>query len=167
MKLKPVSLDVFAEARDEAHTVLAHLMGRLAPGEHVLRLGVDMEGQERPLRATLPLSVEGDGGPDDLVGAEAKWFDNFVFLLACGLAQTLSYGVMYLRSQATEPGGAPYTVQAWHLTWGVLNECSAAEAAELIGDGEPAAFLDAPGVHSVDDEDEGEAVYPPVAYTVL
>ncbi|MEV5646563.1 hypothetical protein AB0L67_42215 [Streptomyces flaveolus] len=41
-------------------------MGRLAPGEHVVRLGVDMEGQERPLRATLPVTVEGDGGGDDL-----------------------------------------------------------------------------------------------------
>lgn len=30
-KLKPVSMAAFAEAREEAHTVLAHLMGRLVP----------------------------------------------------------------------------------------------------------------------------------------
>ncbi|MEU9737438.1 hypothetical protein [Streptomyces sp. NPDC048002] len=167
MKLKPVSLDVFAEAREEAHVVLAQGMGRLAPGEHVLRLGVGMDGQERPLSATLALTVEGDGGPEDMVGVEGRYFDNFVFLLACGLAQTLSYGVMYLRSPAVESGEGPsWTVQAWHLAWGVLSECSAAEAAELIGDGEVAAFVDAPGVHSEDDGD-AEAVYPPVAYTIL
>ncbi|MFD7880776.1 hypothetical protein ACFV5G_43145 [Streptomyces sp. NPDC059766] len=166
MKLKPISMDVFAEAREEAHAILARLMGRLAPGEHVLRLGIDMDGQESPLSATLPLTVEGDGGLDDLVGADTKWFDNFAFLLSCGLAQTLCYGVVYLRSPATEPGGAACTVQAWHLAWGVLGECSAAEAAELIGDGEPGLFLDAPGVHSAEDEEEGEAVYPPVAYTI-
>ncbi|MFI9772892.1 hypothetical protein ACIHJG_39575 [Streptomyces sp. NPDC052415] len=167
MKLKPISMDVFAEAREEAHTVLAQIMGRLAPGEHVLRLGVDMDGQERPLSATLPLTVEGDGGRDDLVGAEERYFDNFVFLLACGLAQTLCHGVMYLRSPAGENEGASCTVQAWHLAWGLLDECSAAEAAELIGHGErAAAFLDAPGVHREDDGDT-EAVYPPVAYTVL
>ncbi|MBO7935675.1 hypothetical protein JTP77_006860 [Streptomyces sp. S9] len=165
MKLKPISMDVFADAREEAHAVLARVMGGLAPGEHVMRLGVDMDGQERPLSATLPLTVEGSGTLDDLVGAEAKYLDNFAFLLACGLAQSLCYGVMYLRSPATEPEG-PAIVQAWHLAWGVLNECSAAQAAELVGDGAQAAFVDAPGVHSEDDCDS-EAVYPPVAYTVL
>ncbi|MET7457841.1 hypothetical protein ABZT03_39540 [Streptomyces sp. NPDC005574] len=164
MQLKPISLDVFADAREEAHTVLARVMATLAPGEHVLRLGVDMDGQEHPVCATLPLSVEGDGGPEDLVGAEPKYFDNFAFLLACGLAQSLCYGVMYLRSPATGPDGSTHTVHAWHLAWGTLNECSAAEAAELVGDGVQATFLDAPGLH---DEADGEAVYPPVAYTVL
>ncbi|MET9062813.1 hypothetical protein ABZX99_33940 [Streptomyces antibioticus] len=165
MKLNPISMDVFADAREEAHAVLARVMGGLAPGEHVMRLGVDMDGQERPLSATLPLTVEGSGTLDDLVGAEAKYLDNFAFLLACGLAQSLCYGVMYLRSPATEPEG-PATVQAWHLAWGVLNECSAAQAAELVGDGAQAVFVDAPGVYSEDDCDS-EAVYPPVAYTVL
>ncbi|MEV0185877.1 hypothetical protein AB0I54_42420 [Streptomyces sp. NPDC050625] len=167
MQLKPVSLDVIAEAREEAHAVVMTLMARLAPGEHVVRLGVDMEGQERPLSATLPITVEGDGGSDDLVGAEPEYLDNFVFLLTCGLAQTLCSGVMYLRS----PGaGGSATVQAWHLCWGALNECPAAEAAELLGDREPGAYVDAFGVHSADDgddEDGCEAVYPPVAYTVL
>lgn len=51
MQLNPVSLDVIAEAREEAHAVLATLMARLAPGEHVVRLGVDMEGQ-RPVSAS-------------------------------------------------------------------------------------------------------------------
>lgn len=163
MKLKPVSLDVFAEAREEAHAVLACLMSRLAPGEHVVRLGVDMEGQERPLSAVLPITVEGDGGADDLVGVEDKYFDNFAFLLACGLAQTLCYGAMYLRS----PGGdGSVVLRAWHLAWGALNECSAAEAAELLAGREPGVFEDAFSLHAPD-EDEGEAVYPPIAYTVL
>ncbi|MEU9273144.1 hypothetical protein [Streptomyces sp. NPDC048251] len=166
MKLKPVSMEVFAEARGEAHYVLARVMGGLAPGEHVLRLGVDMEGQERPLSAALPLTVEGTGSPDDLVGADGEHFDNFAFLLACGLAQTLSYGVMYLRSPASEPDGLA-TVQAWRLAWGVLNECSSAEAAELIGEGAQAAFVDAVGVHGEDDGDGGEAIYPPQAYRLL
>ncbi|WP_432044281.1 hypothetical protein [Streptomyces cadmiisoli] len=166
MKLKPVSLDVFAEARDEAHVVLANLMGRLAPGEHMVRLGVGMDGQERPLSATLSVTVEGDGGPDDLVGVEPKHFDNFAFLLACGLAQTLCWGVMYLRSPAAEQAGAAYAIRAWDLTWGTLSECSAARAAELIGDREPAVFADAFGVHSSAEEDD-EAIYPPVAYRVL
>ncbi|MER6233365.1 hypothetical protein ACFY1L_46160 [Streptomyces sp. NPDC001663] len=166
-QLKPVSLDRFAEAREEAYTVLAHLMARLAPGEHVVRLGVTMDGQERPLTATLPLTVEGEGTPDDLVGAEEKYLHNMAFLLACGLAQPLSYGVMYLRS-VSEEGGPACTVRAWHLCYTVLNECSAAEAAELVGDGERADFVDAFSVHSQpEDEDGGEAVYPPVAYTVL
>ncbi|MFC7994493.1 hypothetical protein ACFUV2_35075 [Streptomyces pilosus] len=163
MQLKPVSLDVIAEAREEAHAVLATLMARLAPGEHVVRLGVDMEGQERPLSATLPITVEGDGGGDDLVGAEPKWLDNFAFLLTCGLAQTLCSGVMYLRSTDTE-GQA--TVRAWHLSWGALDECSADEAAELLDGREPGVYVDAYGLHAP--EDNGcEAVYPPVAYTVL
>ncbi|MGI5143928.1 hypothetical protein [Streptomyces sp. CA-106110] len=166
MKLKPVSLDVFAEARDEAHLVLARVMARLTPGEHVLRLGVGMDGQEQPLSATLPVTVQGEGGSDDLVGVESRYFDNFAFLLAVGLAQTLCYGVMYLRSPAEEEGGPAYTVQAWDLTWGALNECEAARAAELIEDREPAAFLNAFGVHTTADEDD-EAVYPPVAYTIL
>ncbi|MFD5574313.1 hypothetical protein [Streptomyces cadmiisoli] len=171
-QLKPVSLDVFAEAREEAHAVLAHLMARLAPGEHVVRLGVGMDGQERPLSATLTVTVKGDGGSDDLVGVELKYFDNFVFLLACGLAQTLCWGVMYLRSPAAEQDGVAYTVRAWDLAWGTLTECDAARAAELIGEREPAVFADAFGVHSSDDgdeedDDEDKAVYPPVAYTVL
>lgn len=164
MQLKPVSLYVIAEAREEAQAVLATLMARLAPGEHVVRLGVDMEGQERPLSATLPITVVGVGGANDLVGAEPKYLDNFVFLLTCGLAQTLCSGVMYLRSPGAE-GEA--TVQAWHLCWGALSECPAAEAAELLGAGEPGAYVDAFGVHSLDDGDGCEAVFPPVAYTVL
>lgn len=167
MQLKPVSLDVIAEAREEAQAVLAALMARLAPGEHVVRLGVDMEGQERPLSATVAFTVEGDGGADDLVGAEAKYLDNFVFLLTCGLAQTLCSGVLYLRSQ--EAGRV--TVRARHLCWGALQECPAGEAAGLLGEREPGVYLDAFGLHADDDgdveEDEGEAVYPPVAYTVL
>ncbi|GGQ97223.1 hypothetical protein ACIRPJ_33110 [Streptomyces asoensis] len=165
MKLKPVSMEVFAEARGEAHYVLARVMGDLAPGEYVLRLGVDMEGQERPLSAALPLTVEGTGSLDDLVGADGKRFDNFALLLACGLAQRLSYGVMYLRSPASEPDG-PDTVQAWRLAWGVLNGCTAAEAAELLGDGVQAVFVDAPGVHGGDDG-EGEGIYPPEAYRIV
>ncbi|GHB79138.1 hypothetical protein GCM10010377_81450 [Streptomyces viridiviolaceus] len=165
MQLKPVSLDVIAEAREEAQAVVATLMARLAPGEHVVRLGVDMEGQERPLSATLPITVEGDGGSDDLVGAEPRYLDNFIFLLTCGLAQTLCSGVMYLRSTGAD-GQA--TVRAWYLCWGALNECPAAEAAELLGGRESGTYVDAFGVHSADDgEDDGEAVYPPVAYTVL
>ncbi|MFI8194409.1 hypothetical protein ACIF8T_37765 [Streptomyces sp. NPDC085946] len=168
MQLKPVSLDVIAEAREEAHAVLATLMARLAPGEHVVRLGVDMEGQERPLSAVLPITVEGDGGAEDLVGAEPKYLDNFAFLLTCGLAQTLCSGVMYLHSPGAD--GGPATVRAWHLCWGALNECSAVEAAELLGEYVPGDFVDAFGVHAAEDGDEGdegEAVYPPVAYTVL
>ncbi|MEU8606284.1 hypothetical protein OH540_35630 [Streptomyces sp. BPPL-273] len=163
MQLQPVSLDVIAEAREEAHAVLATLMARLAPGEHVVRLGVDMEGQE-PVSAVLPITVEGNGGCDDLVGVEAKYFDNFAFLLMCGLAQTLCAGVMYLRSTGE---GGPATVRAWHLSWGALNECPAAEAAELLGGREPGAYEDAFGLHAADDGDGCEAVYPPVAYTVL
>ncbi|MFE1465197.1 MULTISPECIES: hypothetical protein [Streptomyces] len=165
-QLKPVSLDVFAEARDEAHVVLANLMGRLAPGEHVVRLGVGMDGQERPLSATLPITVEGDGGSEDLVGVEQKYFENFCFLLACGLAQTQCWGVMYLRSPATEQGGPAFVIRAWDLSWGVLNECQAVRAEELIGEREPAVFADAFGVHSNSDADD-EAIYPPVAYSVL
>ncbi|MGV9456335.1 hypothetical protein [Streptomyces sp. NPDC003635] len=166
-ELKPVPLDVFAEARDEAHSVMARLLAQLAPGEHVVRLGVGMDGQEQPLSAVLPVTVEGDGGSDDLVGVESKFFDNFAFLLACGLAQKLCWGVMYLRSSSLAQGGPAFTVRAWDLTWGVLCECDAARAEELIGDREPAEFADAFGVHSSDDGDEDEAIYPPVAYTVL
>ncbi|MFH8453896.1 hypothetical protein ACH4CD_32180 [Streptomyces fungicidicus] len=83
-----------------------------------MRLGVDMEWQERPLSATLPITVEGDGGGDDLVGAEPKWLDDFAFLLTCGLAQTLCSGVLYLRS--TDADGE-VTVQAWRLCWGALS----------------------------------------------
>ncbi|MGV9290946.1 hypothetical protein, partial [Streptomyces sp. NPDC003719] len=142
------------------------LMARLAPGEHVVRLGVDMEGQERPVSAVLPITVEGDGGADDLVGAEPKYFDNFAFLLMCGLAQTLCSGVMYLRSTGTD-GRA--TVRAWHLSWGALSECPAAEAAELLDGREPGAYVDAFGLHAADDSEDGgcEAMFPPVAYTVL
>ncbi|MFJ9729211.1 hypothetical protein ACIRP3_41360 [Streptomyces sp. NPDC101209] len=166
-QLKPISLDRFAEAREEAYIVLARLMARLAPGEHVVRLGVTMDGQERPLTATLPLTVEGAGTLDDLVGAEEKYLDNMAFLLACGLAQPLSYGVMYLRSPSGQESGPASTIRAWHLAYTALNECSAAEAAELVGDGEQGTgFADAFGVHD-EDETEGEAVYPPVAYTVL
>ncbi|MFS4095604.1 hypothetical protein [Streptomyces sp. AF1A] len=77
--------------------------------------------------------------------------------------------MMYLRSPALEEGDGPaYIVRAWDLEWGTLIECDATRAAELIGDREPACFVDAFGVHSEDDGDgEGEAVYPPVAYTVL
>jgi len=50
--------------------------------------------------------------------------------------------------------------------WGALSECTADRAAELIGDREPAVFLDAFGVHSDDDGDD-EAIYPPAVYTVL
>lgn len=163
MQLQPVSLDVIAEAREEAHAVLATLMARLAPGEHVVRLGVDMEGQ-RPVSAVLPVTVEGDGGADDLVGAEPKYFDNFTFLLMCGLAQTLCSGVMYLRSTGAD-GQA--TVRVWHLSWGVLNECPAAEAAELLDGCDLGTCVDAFGLHSAADGDGCEAVYPPVAYTVL
>ncbi|MFF3350833.1 hypothetical protein [Streptomyces sp. NPDC002779] len=166
-ELNPVPLDVIAEAREEAHAVMAHLMARLAPGEHVVRLGVGMDGQE-PLSAVLPIAVEGDGGSEDLVGVEPKYFDNFAFLLTCGLAQRLCWGVMYLRSPAGEGRGRAYTVRAWHLVGGVLNECDAARAQELIGDREPAEFADAFGVHSIWDGDEGSGeAYPPMARTIL
>lgn len=161
-KLKLISPARIAEAREEAYAVLARLMGQLAPGEHVVRLGVTMDGQEKPLCAALPLSVEGEGGPDDLVGAEEKYLDNMAFLLMVGLAQPLSYGTLLLRS----PAQGETVIRAWHLAYCTLNECTASEAAELIGDREPAVFLEAFGLHG-SDEDEGEAVYPPVAYTVL
>ncbi|MEU5324650.1 hypothetical protein AB0G67_49360 [Streptomyces sp. NPDC021056] len=166
-KLKPISPTRIAEAREEAYAVLARLMGQLAPGEHVVRLGVTMDGQEKPLCAVLPLTVEGDGGVDDLVGAEEKYLDNMAFLLMVGLAQPLSYGTLFLRSPAQGAEGET-VIRAWHLAYCTLNECTASEAAELIGDREPAVFLDAFGLHGSDeDDDEGEAVYPPVAYTVM
>lgn len=164
-KMKPISPARIAEAREEAYAVLARLMGRLAPGEHLVRLGVTMDGQEKPLSAALPLTVEGDGGPEDLVGAEEKYLDNMAFLLMVGLAQPLSYGTLYLRSLSSESEGAAYVIRAWHLSYCTLSECSASEAAELIGEREPAVFADAFGLHGSDDE--GEAVYPPIAYTIL
>ncbi|MFI9830786.1 hypothetical protein ACIHIX_24200 [Streptomyces sp. NPDC051913] len=165
-KLKPISPTRIAEAREEAYAVLARLMGRLAPGEHVVRLGVTMDGQEKPLSAALPLTVEGDGGPEDLVGAEEKYVDNMAFLLMVGLAQPLSYGTLYLRS-SSEVEGAACVIRAWHLSYCTLRECTVAEAAELVGVGEPAEFADAFGLHGGDEDEEIEAVYPPVAYTVL
>ncbi|WP_432189984.1 hypothetical protein [Streptomyces sp. Tue6028] len=165
VQLKPVSVNALAEAREEVSVILARLMTRMAPGEHILRLGLCVEGQE-PLGAKLPVTVEGKGDADDLVGVEQCYMDNFAFLLTCGLAQTLSYGVMYLRSPAAEGDGAPYVVQAWDLDYGVLGECTAARAAELIGDREPAVFRDAFGVHTCEDDDS-EDIYPPAVYTVL
>ncbi|MEU5436501.1 hypothetical protein AB0G73_24410 [Streptomyces sp. NPDC020719] len=158
MELKPFSPAAFADAHEEAYSVLARLLSRLSPGEHVVRLGVAMEGQDRPLRATLSVTVEGHGTADDLVGVEPKYFENFALLLACGLAQTLCWGVMYLRSPSAEQSNQTYTVRAWDLDWGTLTECGAARAEELIGDREPAVFADAFGVHSESDGDEGEAV---------
>ncbi|MFF7452226.1 MULTISPECIES: hypothetical protein [unclassified Streptomyces] len=163
-KLKPISPARIAEAREEAYAVLARLMGQLAPGEHVVRLGVTMDGEEKPLCAALPLAVKGDGGPEDLVGAEDRYLDNMAFLLMVGLAQPLSYGTLYLRSPSGGEEGAACVIRAWHLAYCTLSECTASEAAELIGDREPAVFLDAFGLHG---SDEGEAVYPPIAYTVL
>ncbi|GAA3886177.1 hypothetical protein [Streptomyces lannensis] len=147
-ELEPVSLDVFAEAREEAYAVLAHLMGRIAPGEHVVRLGVTMDGEDQLVTATLPLAVEGAGTADDLVGAEEKYLHNVAFLLACGLAQPLTYGVMYLRSILGGEGGPAETIRAWRLRDAVLMECTAAEAAELVGERERAEFLDAFSVHA-------------------
>ncbi|KUN16221.1 hypothetical protein AQJ23_45310 [Streptomyces antibioticus] len=166
-KLKPISPARIAEAREEAYAVLARLMGRLAPGEHVVRLGVTMDGEEKPLAAALRVTVEGDGGLDDLVGAEEKYLDNMAFLLMVGLAQPLSYGTLYLRSPAPDDQSAAYVVRAWHLAYCALSECTASEAAELIGERGPAVFVDAFGLHGSDEDEEGEAVYPPVAYTVL
>ncbi|MPY38272.1 hypothetical protein FNH09_45845 [Streptomyces adustus] len=160
VQLPPVSLDVFDEARKEAYVILARVMARLARGEHVVRLGVTVDGMERPLSATLPLTVEGEGTADDLIGAEERYFENAAFLLACGLAQRLSYGVMYLRSPSGGVEGPAYVIRAWRLRWASLAECTAAEAAELIGDREPALFEDA---FSLQDD---EAIYPPVAYEI-
>ncbi|MEU5225155.1 hypothetical protein AB0G55_21290 [Streptomyces toyocaensis] len=57
-------------------------------------------------------------------------------------------------------------MRAWHLCWGELSECPAAEAAELLDGREPGVYVDAFGLHAPED-DGCEAVFPPVAYTVL
>ncbi|MGX1549554.1 hypothetical protein [Streptomyces adustus] len=175
MELKPVSPAVLAEARDEASEIMARLMGRLAPGQHVLRMWVGMDGMEKKLRAVLKVTVEGDGGADDLVEVEEKWFDNFVFLLTVGLAQKLAYGLMHLQSTAIGAQVPVCTVQSWSLVWGLFSENSGQETADVLGRYvEGASFLDAVSVYAdgaEDAADEGsgqaEAVYPPVAYTVL
>ncbi|MFJ5779337.1 hypothetical protein [Streptomyces sp. NPDC093094] len=163
-QLKPVSLDVYAEARDEAHLILSRLMARLTPGEHVVRLAVSMDGQ-KTLTVVLPVTVEGADTTDALVGVDQKHFDDFVFLLTVGLAQPMSWGLMYQRSPASEQDGPAYSIQAWVLEWAALTKCDAALAEELIGDGEAASFEDAFSVHSEDED--GETIYPPVAYTIL
>ncbi|MFJ5780412.1 hypothetical protein [Streptomyces sp. NPDC093094] len=156
-QLKPVSLDVLAEARDEVDLVVARLMARLTPGEHVVRLTVGMDDFDEVLSADLPVTVEGEAGADALVRVERKDFDNFVFLLTVGLAQTLSWGSMSLHSPAN-------TIKAWCLEYGALAECDAAYAEVLVGDGEPASFEVAFSVHT--DEEDDEAIYPPVAYKI-
>ncbi|MGW1533852.1 hypothetical protein [Streptomyces aureus] len=164
-RLKPVSMNVLAEAREEAYYVIACLMAGLAPGEHVVRLGVCMDDQPS-LSATLPITVEGAGGCDDMVEVDDKFFENFAFLLTCGLAQTLSYGVMYLRSPGDGAGG-PAMVQTWSLGWGALSELPANVAAELIGEREPAAlFVDASPVAAMAEDGPCavESVFPPKAY---
>ncbi|MFJ3229060.1 hypothetical protein ACIPJS_37710 [Streptomyces sp. NPDC086783] len=165
-KLKPVPVEEIREANEEAGVILARLMTRMAPGEHVLRLAVCMEDQD-PLYAALAVTVEGKGDSDDLVGADPVYRDNFRFLLTCGLAQRLSYGVMYMRSPAPEEVGAPYVVNAWELDHGALTSCEAARADELLGSGEDtAAFRDAFSLYG-GEGDGGEAIYPRAAYTVL
>ncbi|MFE1442928.1 hypothetical protein [Streptomyces sp. NPDC058739] len=150
--------------------IAARVMASLTPGEHVVRLWVGMDGV-KPLSATLSIRVEGEGGPEDLLGVEPKYFENFVFLLACGLAQPLSWGVMFLRSPAGDREGEAHTIRVWDLGWGALTECDAERGEMLLGQRVQGRFLDAFGVHSEDDGDEdegedGEAVYPPGAYTV-
>ncbi|MFF0206249.1 hypothetical protein [Streptomyces sp. NPDC005017] len=162
-QLKPISLDVIAEARDEAHLVLARLMAPLAPGKHVIRLAVGMDDTEEILSSLLPVAVAGDAGAEALVSVDRKDFDNFVFLLTVGLVQTLCWGALTVCSLVED--GPTYAIRAWCLEYGALAECSAALAAELIDGHEPASFEDAFSIHSVDED--GEAVYPPVAYTIL
>ncbi|MEU4090752.1 hypothetical protein [Streptomyces aureus] len=162
-RLKPVSTQLLAEAREEAYFVIACLMASLAPGEHVVRLGVCMDDQPS-LSATLPITVEGAGDCDDMVEVDDRFFENFAFLLTCGLAQTLSYGVMYLRSPGNGADG-PDAVQAWNLGWGALSELPASVAAELIGEREPAVlFVDASPMASMAKDGHCESVFPPKAY---
>ncbi|MFH8492472.1 hypothetical protein [Streptomyces longisporoflavus] len=165
MQLKPVPMDVIAEAREEADSVVLNLMARLMPGQHEARLIVTMEGQ-KPLTAVLPLTVEGDGSRDDMIGAEPARLENFAFLLTVALAQHLSSGVMLLRSTGAGTAGQD-KVRVWTLFWGVLEETRSAEAADLMhGMLTGVDFADAFGVHSPDD-DEDEAIYPPSAYRLL
>ncbi|MGW3631873.1 hypothetical protein ACWD7F_17190 [Streptomyces sp. NPDC005122] len=165
-QLKPVPVKQIREANEEAGVILARLMTRMAPGEHVLRLAVCMEDQD-PLYAALAVTVEGKGDSDDMIGADQAFQENFRFLLMCGLAQRLSSGVMYMRSPAAAGVGAPYMVTAWELDHGTLTSCEAARADELLGSGEDtAAFRDAFSLYGGEHGDT-EAIYPRAAYTVL
>ncbi|MGW5739737.1 hypothetical protein [Streptomyces sp. NPDC055261] len=155
-------MDVIAEAREEAASVVLNLMSRLMPGQHEARLIVTMEGQ-KSLTAVLPLTVEGDGSREDMVGAEPARLENFTFLLMAALAQHLSSGVMLLRSTGAGAAGRD-KVRVWTLFWGVLKETRSAEAAELMhGKLTDVELADAFGVHSPDDD----SIYPPCAYRLL
>ncbi|MFE2823544.1 hypothetical protein [Streptomyces sp. NPDC059271] len=164
-KLKPVPVADIQEANEEAGVILARLMSRMAPGEHVLRLGVAVDDES--LKATLPVTVEGRGDADDLVGADPVYQNNFRFLLMIALAQRFAVGVMYLRSPAPTGDPAPYMVSAWELDHCAVTSCKAARAADLLGGGESgAAFRDAFSLDDADD-DGSESIYPRAAYTVL
>ncbi|MGW6488198.1 hypothetical protein [Streptomyces sp. NPDC055056] len=143
---------------------MANLFARLTPGDHVVRLAVCVEDQE-PARATLPVTVEGKGDLDDLIAPEPKYFENFGYLLAIGLAQTVSYGLMCLRSPA-EADGARYEGRVWDLGHGALTPAQADRAAELIANWESTRFLDAYGVQT-GEEGDAEAIYSRHLYTVL
>ncbi|MFF0143648.1 hypothetical protein ACFYRN_45620 [Streptomyces sp. NPDC005227] len=166
MALKVVSPAEFTEAHKEAYAILANLFGRLTPGDHVVRLAVCVEDQE-PARATLPVSVEGRGDLDDLIAPEPKYFENFAYLLAIGLAQRVAYGLMCLRSPATADDGAVQcTGRVWDLDRGALTPAGSERAAELISNWTSTRFLDAYGVQT-GDEDDADAIYPRHLYTVL
>lgn len=165
MQLKPVPQEVIAESHEEATAILINLMARLTPGEHVARLVVTMEGH-KPTTAVLPITVEGNGTADDLIGTEPERLENFAFLLTCGLAQTRCTGVMFVRSPS--PNADEHAVvRAWQLFCGVMDECPAAAAAELLGNRLEAetTFVNAFGVHSTDEADEAEADHPHPALT--
>ena len=73
------------------------------------------------------------------------------------------------KKEAAPPPSPEEAIAAlFSQAYAALSECSAAEAAELVGSGEQAVtFADAFSVHTEAEDDDGEAVYPPVAYTVL
>ncbi|TFV34200.1 hypothetical protein E4K10_45565 [Streptomyces sp. T1317-0309] len=73
----------------------------------------------------------------------------------------MTYGVMYLRSTLGWEAGPAETIRAWRLRDAVLTECTAAEAAELVGEREQTGFLDAFSVHTGAGE---ETAYPSEAH---
>ncbi|MER7983394.1 hypothetical protein [Streptomyces sp. NPDC095817] len=167
MALKVVSPAEFTAAHKEAYAILSNLFGRLTPGDHVVRLAVCVEDQE-PARATLPVTVEGRGDLDDLIGAESRYFENFAYLLAIGLAQTVAYGLMCLRSPA-DADGARYEGRVWDLDRGALVPADADRAAELIANWEDTRFRDAYGLQTgqEDASDGPEALCSRHLHTVL
>ncbi|MET8038130.1 hypothetical protein [Streptomyces sp. NPDC005345] len=84
-------------------------MSRMAPGGHVLRLGIAVDDHE-PLKATLPVTVKNRGDAGDLIGADPAFQNYSRFPLTTALAQQFAVGVMYLRSPAPTGDPAPYMV---------------------------------------------------------